>query len=473
MNEGVGSAKKNAKDKKTPTRTKRRRSEITTKPSDAIGKSKSVESRSSIVTRTRSKRVRQSLVKSQHNAITESQSEDRASEESSSSHDAPSTTNLPQPDDEHFAPEYFDPIQEKYKLVEKVGEGTFSSVFKCRRKSDNESVAIKCIYQTSSPNRVANEMMHLLMLRNEPTVCHLIDSVLVEDRIFLVLPYFPHEPFKTYFLTMTVADISHYLRALLSAVASVHKYNIIHRDVKPSNFLRSVDGERYLLIDFGLAQSETSTPTTVFTDDDVNAFIKSLNNSNPKPKTKKVSSPMLTRRVRTRSSASKYRPKRSGALNSITRSTTPRSQRTTRTMKQTAPRAGTRGFRAPEVLMRAPNQTTSIDVWSVGVCLLCLLTRRYPFFNSPDDITGFLEIACVLGSNRLSKAADAIGKRLTFPKEFKSVPFDTLVSTFNPDLHKSVPACAIELLELLLEPECDKRITAEDALKKEFVTMFV
>lgn len=40
-----------------------------------------------------------------------------------SNSDAPSTTNLPQPDDEHFSPEYFDPIQEKYKLVEKVGEG--------------------------------------------------------------------------------------------------------------------------------------------------------------------------------------------------------------------------------------------------------------------------------------------------------------------------------------------------------------
>lgn len=41
-----------------------------------------------------------------------------------------------------------------------------------------------------------------------------------------------------------------------------------------------------------------------------------------------------------------------------------------------ASRAGTRGFRAPEVLFKCMKQTASIDIWSVGVILLTLLTRR-------------------------------------------------------------------------------------------------
>jgi cell division control protein 7 len=36
---------------------------------------------------------------------------------------------------------------------------------------------------------------------------------------------------------MIVEETKGYMRALLSALRRVHKFNIIHRDVKPSNFL--------------------------------------------------------------------------------------------------------------------------------------------------------------------------------------------------------------------------------------------
>lgn len=36
---------------------------------------------------------------------------------------------------------------------------------------------------------------------------------------------------------MTVEETKDYMRALLTALRRVHKFYIIHRDVKPSNFL--------------------------------------------------------------------------------------------------------------------------------------------------------------------------------------------------------------------------------------------
>ncbi|KAL9705873.1 hypothetical protein quinque_009391 [Culex quinquefasciatus] len=46
-----------------------------------------------------------------------------------------------------------------------------------------------------------------------------------------------------------------YLRNLLVALKRVHDFNVIHRDVKLSNFLYNRKQLKFLLVDFGLAIS--------------------------------------------------------------------------------------------------------------------------------------------------------------------------------------------------------------------------
>ena len=44
---------------------------------------------------------------------------------------------------------------------------------------------------------------------------------------------------------------------LLRALAYVHSHGIIHRDVKPANFLFDRRHRKFALVDFGLAQGRT------------------------------------------------------------------------------------------------------------------------------------------------------------------------------------------------------------------------
>lgn len=60
--------------------------------------------------------------------------------------------------------------------------------------------------------------------------------------------------FQEYVKDMDVTELKRYMRGLMIAVRKVHKFNIIHRDVKPSNFLYDRKRGKYLLVDFGLAQ---------------------------------------------------------------------------------------------------------------------------------------------------------------------------------------------------------------------------
>ena len=62
---------------------------------------------------------------------------------------------------------------------------------------------------------------------------------------------------------MTVNSIACYMRSLFVSLAHLHHHGIIHRDVKPSNFLYAPEnGGRAVLLDFGLAQKANSTTST-------------------------------------------------------------------------------------------------------------------------------------------------------------------------------------------------------------------
>lgn len=75
-----------------------------------------------------------------------------------------------------------------------------------------------------------------------------------------------------------------------------------------------------------------------------------------------------------------------------------------------APRAGTQGFRPPEVLLKVPAQTTAVDVWAAGVVLISVLSARYPFFRAPSDCAALAELIDLLGTRPLQRAAQALGE---------------------------------------------------------------
>lgn len=151
---------------------------------------------------------------------------------------------------------------------------------------------------------------------------------------------------------MSVNDIADYMKLLFEALAHIHRNNTIHRDIKPSNFMfcpRTPDGEpaKALLVDFGLAQNILECN-----------YAKDIAN--------------IWRKADIR--AGDYAKTMRGLRAGTDEFTTIFQKDMRPSMK--AQRAGTRGFRAPEVLLKFFKQDFAIDVWSAGVILLTLLTRR-------------------------------------------------------------------------------------------------
>jgi cell division control protein 7 len=304
-----------------------------------------------------------------------------------------------------------------------------------------QCVAIKRINSTSGPKRIADEITFLTAVGGEHNVIPIISGIRHEDQILLVFPFFKSDDFRDFMLTASIDDIANYIRLLLEAVAHMHSKVLIHRDIKPSNFLFSrEESGSAVLVDFGLAQFGDPAYSS-----DKLIPVRTL----PQKKIESI--------ARLRQTLINYPP---GYIVND-----PRGQ-----MK--ASRAGTRGFRAPEVLFKISHQSVAIDVWSVGVIMLTLLTHRYPFFQSTDDQDAIVEIATIFGRKEMEAAAKVYYR--TWKSNIPSIPenhigFPTLVNSLNPEFAPQVTDEAYDLLERLLRLNVNDRITARNALHHPFL----
>ncbi len=247
---------------------------------------------------------------------------------------------------------------------------------------------------------------------------------------------------------------------LLSALSQIHASGIIHRDVKPDNFLfwtnKSCSAVDAMLIDFGLAQDAPAQDERRGAKPHVSlaalcdgshtaALLKRIHRPRSAAEALvQAQSQSNTQRGSRQTAASKQQSKRQAHSQAPPRdSSAPLDMNGTwggrfpplqavqsavdaeferhdkeasssangaPAAPQNAPRAGTASFRAPEVLLRVPYQTTGIDLWSAGVVLGSLLTRRHPFFPYEDLKTSITAVAGLLGWPRVLCAALRMGK---------------------------------------------------------------
>lgn len=376
----------------------------------------------------------------------------------------------------------FPTLDSKYTLLNKIGEGTFSTVYKAKplfnlKSSTGKYVALKRIYVTSSPNRIFNELSLLNSLIGNKNVAPLLDAIRFEDQVIAVLPYYKHADFREFYRDLPLAGIKFYMYELLQAIKFVHSKNIIHRDIKPTNFLYDPFTRHGVLVDFGLAEKETVSELSV--------------SSCVCLQSKASQQQILTSAIAGTSSSTAQAA--SGFPNNAYLKEDQRPARR-------ANRAGTRGFRAPEVLFKCNNQTTKIDIWSAGVMLLTLLGRRFPFFQSTDDVEALMEITNIFGVERMKECAkqhglgfECVGTKIENGHSFGELLLFCVSTdakegdTFGPDspaweilhvldkkgerLNNSLGReykDAIELLGGLMKLDFNERISAREALKMDF-----
>ncbi|KAG8079887.1 hypothetical protein GUJ93_ZPchr0007g4765 [Zizania palustris] len=149
---------------------------------------------------------------------------------------------------------------DSFEKLEKVGQGTYSSVFRARDLDTGKIVALKKVrfdnFEPESVRFMAREIQILRRL-NHPNVMKL--EGLITSRLscslYLVFEYMEHDLAglsSSPDIKFTEAQVKCYMNQILSGLEHCHSRRIVHRDIKGANLL--VNNEGVLKIaDFGLA----------------------------------------------------------------------------------------------------------------------------------------------------------------------------------------------------------------------------
>uniref|UniRef100_A0A8D2EMH0 Cell division cycle 7-related protein kinase n=1 Tax=Theropithecus gelada TaxID=9565 RepID=A0A8D2EMH0_THEGE len=140
---------------------------------------------------------------------------------------------------------------------DKIGEGTFSSVNLATAQlqvGPEEKIALKHLIPTSHPVRIAAELQRLTVAGGQDNVMGVKYCFRKNDHVVIAMRYLQHESFLAILNSLSFQEVREYMFNLFKALKRIHQFGIVHRDVKPSNFLYNRHLKKYALVDFGLAQ---------------------------------------------------------------------------------------------------------------------------------------------------------------------------------------------------------------------------
>ncbi|XP_044762258.1 MAPK/MAK/MRK overlapping kinase-like isoform X2 [Coccinella septempunctata] len=258
-------------------------------------------------------------------------------------------------------------FQSKYKVLQKIGEGSFSEVLKCQNRETGECFAAKRLKKSYKSNEGVLNCAEIIAAQKIPyhqNVLNLLEfhyENLTGKAIFIfeLMDMSMYDLLKNRTRRLPETRVKFFLYQILKGLTHLHNHGLFHRDVKPENILikMTTSGELIKLADLGSVRGIYSEP----------------------PYTEYIS---------------------------------------------------TRWYRSPECLLTVGNYGPKMDVWATGCVFYEMLTLK-PLFPGSNELDQLHKIHAILGTPNGKLLEKLKNKNCTCFPEISGTGLQCLLGDFS------------------------------------------
>ena len=131
----------------------------------------------------------------------------------------------------------------KYKIIEKINSNSFADIYKAKNKDSNEFVAIKEINKLKIDSKIFLSQIEIINKLKSENFVKLLETFETKNSFCLVyeLCYSNLELYLENRKCLSILEVKEILLELNNGFQEMYKKNIIHKDIKPSNILISLN----------------------------------------------------------------------------------------------------------------------------------------------------------------------------------------------------------------------------------------
>lgn len=164
---------------------------------------------------------------------------------------------------------------DKYEIIKPIGTGGMGTVYKAIDRERDLTVAIKVLdrrYDLDKKRRrrdhLGREILIAASLDHEAIVRYHSEIIQQEDRNghlrrCLLMEYVDGFDLRQHIRNrdLSIRQMIHVMKRLSSGIDFLHQHGIVHRDIKPGNFMLTRDLKQVKIFDFGLSKSSANWRT--------------------------------------------------------------------------------------------------------------------------------------------------------------------------------------------------------------------
>ncbi|KAL1875350.1 hypothetical protein VTK73DRAFT_10084 [Phialemonium thermophilum] len=267
-------------------------------------------------------------------------------------------------------------LEDRFEILREIGDGSFGSVALARVRTAGANVArrgtviaIKTMKKTFDSFTPCLELREVVFLRTLPTHSHLVPALDIfldplTKKLHICMEYMEGNLYQLMkardHKCLDNASVKSILFQIMQGLEHIHNHNFFHRDIKPENILVSTSSHQDSTNSFRRYSALVTPPST------------------PPSYTVKIADFGLARETHSKLPYTTY--------------------------------VSTRWYRAPEVLLRAGEYSSPVDIWAVGAMAVEVATLK-PLFPGGNEVDQVWRVCEIMGSpgNWYNKAGVRVG----------------------------------------------------------------